>query len=88
MPDVRVLFELETGSTAYGFVAFCDAGTISKSVSTRFAYRNLCRAILKSFESATPAVSHESNLEVVRFILAAQASEEQNGATIRTADVL
>ena len=76
-----------TGSTVYGFVAFTDAATICKSVSTRFAYPNLCRAIVNSFETATPAVSHASNLEVVRFILAAKASEDQNGAIVKMADV-
>jgi predicted dehydrogenase len=75
------------GSTAYGFVAFCEKGAINKIVSTRFAYRNLCQVILDSFESSIPAVSHESCLEVVRFILAAMESEKRNGAAINTADV-
>ena len=76
-----------TGSTAYGFVAFCDAGAINKMVSTRFAYRNLCRAIIESFETKVPAVSHVSNLEVVRFVLAALRSEQENGTTVAIADI-
>jgi virulence factor len=76
-----------TSASSYGFVAFCDAGPISKVVSTRFAYRNLCQAIVSSFENKVPTVSHESNLDVVKFILAAIESEKNNGATVKMAEV-
>lgn len=73
-----------TGATRYGLTAFCEHGVISGPVSTRFAYRNLCRAILQSFNSGEPAVSHESSLEVVRFIEAALESEQQGGTPVST----
>lgn len=71
------------GTTSYGFTAFCEHGVVSQPVSTRFAYRNLCRAILQSLDSGEPAVPHESSLEVVRFVVAALASEEQGGIPIQ-----
>ncbi len=39
------------GSTAYGFLAFCENGVVNQPVSSRYAYRNLCRAIVETFES-------------------------------------
>ncbi|MHC4876460.1 MAG: Gfo/Idh/MocA family protein [Planctomycetota bacterium] len=76
-----------TGSTVYGFTAFCEHGVAAESVSTRFAYRNLLQAIVKSFESGTPAVPLQSTLAVVRFIAAALESERHDGAFVATADL-
>ncbi len=73
---------VRTGATRYGFTAFCEHAVVNENVSTRYAYRNLCRAILQSFDSGETAVSHTSNLEVIRFVAAAIASEEQGGRPI------
>ncbi len=75
------------GSTAYGFLAFCEHGLAAQSVSTRFAYRNLCRAIVQSLETGQPGVSHESSLDVVRFIVAALESERGNGRVVSLQDL-
>jgi predicted dehydrogenase len=72
-----------SGSTAYGFVAFCERGVWSQSISTRFAYRNLCRAIVDSLRDGNPAVDHATTLEITRFILAAHRSADANGAAVR-----
>lgn len=74
---------LRTGCTAYGGAVFCDAGIVPIPAGSRFAYRNLCRAIVESFESGKPAVPHETSLEIIRFILAALASEHHGGRTVR-----
>jgi predicted dehydrogenase len=66
---------LRSGSTAYGFVAFTDAGVIHQPVSTAFSYRNLCRQIVTGFETGCPPVAPADSLEVTRFILAALKSE-------------
>lgn len=71
------------GSTAYGFVAFCEHGVIARDVSTSGTYAKLCRAMLRSFESRQPVIPHASNLEVLRFIHAALASEQSQGAVVR-----
>lgn len=76
-----------TGSTAYGFTAFCEHGVAAETVSTRFAYRNLLRAIVRSVESGSPAVPLESSLAVVRFIAAALESERLGGVPVATADL-
>lgn len=75
------------GSTAYGFTAYCERGVISISTSTRFAYRNLCRALVESFSTGVPAVSPDSSLETVRFISAASRSEAESGRFIALSDI-
>jgi virulence factor len=76
-----------TGSTAYGFTAFCEYGVASGPVSTRFAYRNLLQAIVRSVETGTPAISLESSLAVVTFIAAALKSEQLGGVPVTLADL-
>lgn len=68
------------GSTAYGFTAFCENGVIDQPISSRYAYRNLCRSIVETFQTGTPAVDHETNLQIVRFIAASMRSEQRDGA--------
>ncbi|MCA9041142.1 MAG: Gfo/Idh/MocA family oxidoreductase [Planctomycetaceae bacterium] len=71
-----------TGSTAYGFVAFCEAGVLPVSVSTRSAYRNLCQQIIHGFQTKTTPVPPTTTLEIVRFINASLKSEQQEGKLI------
>lgn len=70
------------GSTAYGFVAFCDHGVMNVNLSTRYAYRNLCRSIVDSIQQGRPAVAHAANLEEIRFVLAALESEQKGGDVV------
>lgn len=70
------------GKTSYGFTAFCENGVFHESVSTQFAYRNLCQSIVTALETGIPPVSHERNLAEVRFVLAAMESERHNGKLI------
>jgi hypothetical protein len=51
-------------------------------VSTRFAYRNLCQAIVKSLETNTPAVPMETTLKLMQFLLAANQSEAGGGGFV------
>lgn len=74
------------GSSSYGFLAFTENGVIHQPVSTRYAYRNLCRSIVESFTTGQPAVPHERNLEEVRFVVASTKSEQNDGARIRLND--
>ena len=71
------------GSTAYGFVAFCERGVVPQAVSTRYSYRNLLRAFVTSLDAKQPAVSHRSSLEVVQFIEASMLSEQNAGTSVR-----
>lgn len=84
---IATLRGVRAGSAAYGFLAFCENGVAHQPVSTRYAYRNLCRSIVESFQTGQPAVPHEHNFEEVRFVLAALRSEQQDGATVRLEDV-
>jgi len=70
------------GSTAYGFLAFCENGVIHQAVSARYSYRNLCRQIVRTFETKQPAVPSAATLEVVALIEASLASERSGGSTI------
>lgn len=74
------------GTTYYGFAAFCEDTTVTANVSTRFAYRNLCREIVRTFETGTPAVPHDSSVAVVRFIEAALESERSGGTLVSLSD--
>jgi predicted dehydrogenase len=67
------------GSRAYGFTAFCETGVEQRLVSTRFAYRNLCQAIVTSLETKTPPVPLETTMKLMRFLLAANQSEAASG---------
>ncbi|GAB4149565.1 MAG: Gfo/Idh/MocA family oxidoreductase [Planctomycetaceae bacterium] len=71
------------GSTAYGFLAFCDNSVENHLVSTRWTYRNLCQQIVNSFTSGVPTVPHECYLEETRFVLASLESERRDGVPIR-----
>jgi virulence factor len=75
-----------SGSSAYGFTAFCETGVVHELVSTRFAYRNLCQAIARSFESNQPAVPLETTLQLIQFLLAAGDSERAGGEWISLDD--
>ena len=70
------------GSSAYGFTAFCEHGVLHELVSTRFAYRNLCQAIVTSFETNEPPVPLAATLKLMRFLLAANQSEQAGGEWI------
>ncbi|MFQ5732724.1 MAG: Gfo/Idh/MocA family protein [Planctomycetaceae bacterium] len=84
---IGVLRGNRDGATAYGFLAFCERGTIHRSVSTRYAYRNLCRSIVDGLSTGRPPVSHEHNLAEVRFVLAALKSGRNNAARVLPSSV-
>lgn len=70
------------GSTTYGLTAFCERAIVPRLVSSRYAYRNLCRAIVESIETGQPAVPNGVTLEIVRFILASLESERRGSAPV------
>lgn len=76
-----------TGVTSYGYVAFCEDGVLSETVSTRFTYRNLCREIVRTFDSGQPSVTHASSLNVVRFVLASLQSERSGSQPVSLRDI-
>ena len=71
-----------TGSTAYGFTAFCQQGVIPQPASARFSYRNLCAHIVETLRTGQPPVTPEQTLEVLGFALAALDSEQSGGKQI------
>lgn len=74
---------LRSGHTGYGLVAFCEQGILPVSVSTRDSYRNLCQAIVDSFQSRKAPVPPETTLEIIAAITAI-ARSEQSGGTRQT----
>lgn len=74
---------IRRGCTGYGGAVFCEAGIVPVPACSQYAYRNLCRAMVETFTSGKPAVPHETSLEIVRFILAALASEHHGGRAMR-----
>ncbi|MEO1997755.1 MAG: Gfo/Idh/MocA family oxidoreductase [Planctomycetaceae bacterium] len=71
-----------TGDTRYGFQAFCEGGLVQRPVSTRFAYRNLCRKMVSSFQNGRPALEPTIPLEILGFITAALRSQNAGGARV------
>jgi hypothetical protein len=67
------------GSTAYGFLAFCERAVVHQPVSARYAYRNVCRSIVQTLETGQPTVPNEVTLELMQFILASLESERRSG---------
>ncbi|MBL8848936.1 MAG: hypothetical protein JNG89_04600 [Planctomycetaceae bacterium] len=74
------------GATAYSVTAFCDQAVLHQQISTRFAYRNLCREIVHALGTKTSLVPHVEIEEVVRFVLAAQRSETSDGCPVSLQD--
>lgn len=70
------------GASAYGFVAFCEHGVIRRHVSTYYAYRNLCREIVRGFSCGVPTVGYDEIEELIRFLTAAGASERDGGRPV------
>jgi predicted dehydrogenase len=79
---VATLRGLRVGSTAYGFLAFCEKGIVHQSISTRYAYRNLCREIVQTFQTGQPTFPPLETLEIVNFIEAALRSEAAGGLPV------
>jgi predicted dehydrogenase len=71
------------GATAYSVTAFCEGAVLYQSISTRFAYRNLCREIIRSLSNRTPLVPYHEIEEVTRFVLASLQSEQLGGTPIK-----
>jgi len=67
------------GATQYGAIAFCERAVVPLSVSSRYAYRNLCREIVRTFESGQAPLSPEQMLETVSFLEAAGESQTLGG---------
>lgn len=70
------------GSTAYGFIAYCENGVIPRSVSARYSYRNLCRQIVETLKSGRPPIEPRQTLEVIGFCQAALESEQSGGCRV------
>ena len=79
---VATLRGLRSGSTAYGLVAFCEQAVLPRPVSTIYAYRNLCRAIVRALESGEELVTRQEMVEIVAVALAALESERRWGVPV------
>ncbi len=77
---VGTLRGIVRGATRYGALAFCERAVVPIDISSRFAYRNLCREIVQMFESGTAALVPETILETVAFLEATLRSENSGGA--------
>lgn len=73
---------LRNGCTAYGLVAFCEQAVLPRPVSTVYAYRNLCRAIVAAFESGEELASRRAMIEIVAVAAAALESERRLGVPV------
>lgn len=79
---------IRAGARSYGLLIHCEAGMIPVPISARFAYRNLCREIVKFFETQTPAVPMDVTLELIAFCLSALKSEQNHGAWVDVGETM
>lgn len=70
------------GRTPYGALLFTPQGPITRSISARYAYRNLCTEIVTAFQSGRPPVPLTTTFEIVRFLEAANQSARQGGQPV------
>ncbi len=70
------------GAHSYGFTVWGDKGVKQSGMSTQFIYRELCKEIVKMFETGETPIDPLITLEIVAFIDAAIKSREQNGAWV------
>lgn len=70
------------GCTGYGVTCFTDRGILQRQVSLKTAYRNLCQAIVGSFETGVSPVDLKRTQEVVRFLDAVESSRRQDGLPV------
>lgn len=73
---------LRSGSAGYGFTVFGDKAIVTKSVSTAVIYRELLKQIVQMFTTKEAPINTQETLEIVAFIVAAQASAEAGGAPV------
>ena len=79
---VGTLRGLVQGATRYGAIAFCERAVVPIHVSARYAYRNLCREIVHTFETGTAVLTTDVMLETVAFIEATLGSETVGGRAV------
>lgn len=77
---------IREGKADYGFVGFSEKGVKAVTVGTGVIYRELCKKIVATFQTKTPAVDPAVTLEIVAFIEAANKSGANHGAveTVKT----
>lgn len=67
------------GCTAYGVTCFTDRGILHRQISLKSAYRNLCQAIVGSFETGDCPVSMNQTHEIMQFLEAVESSRHRDG---------
>ena len=70
----------------YGFTAFTDKGTHTANATAGTIYRDLLRNVVATFQTGKPPFDVNITLEIVAFIVAANASADNHGTpvTVRT----
>ncbi len=63
-------------------------GEIREHEDLRFEYENLCREIIRFFNTGTSPVPTDETLEIYAFMEAADASRRQGGAAVSVPDIL
>lgn len=70
---------IRAGKSDYGALLFTDAGVKPLPISSRFAYRDLLRVIVKMFETKKAPLDVAVSIEIVAFIEAANKSAANHG---------
>jgi predicted dehydrogenase len=77
---------LRAGQYGFGFVAHYEKGNMPFVVEGSAAYRELLKVFVRMCETRTPPLDYAVMAEIMRFIRAADASADQNGAPMALDD--
>ena len=79
---------LRAGARSYGLLIHCAAGMFHVPISSRYAYRNLCREMVRFFETKTSPVPIEVTEELICFCSTAIESERRQGEWLELSESL
>ncbi len=79
---IGVMRGTRAGAHSYGYTAWGEKAVRQSGISTKYIYRELCKEIVKMFETGEPPIDPEITLELVAFIVGAIKSREMNGAWV------
>jgi hypothetical protein len=71
---------LRDGAKPYGFLAFTDRAVQHVELKTTYIYRELCKQIVKFFETKKPPVEVTTTIEMMAFMESALKSAGNHGA--------
>jgi predicted dehydrogenase len=78
---------IRSGSSGFGFTAFCEEKIVPVTLGTRYIYRELLKQVVEMFRTGKPPLDPRETLEIVAFMEAALQSSAEAGRPVPIAAV-